>query len=114
MARRFKARSKYRNNKFTNEHGTWDSNKEWKRWQELTILRNAGEIYSLTRDKKDCTFKFVINGKHVCSYVADAVYMENGEKVVEDTKSPVTRNLPVYRIKNKLMQACFNINIREV
>lgn len=107
-------RSKYRNRKIETIHGVFDSVKEARRWHELLILQHDGQISELSRDAKDCTFKFVINGKHVCSYVADAVYMENGEKVVEDTKSAITRKNRAYRIKMKLLEACFGHKIREV
>ena len=36
-------------------------------------------------------------------YIADFTYMEDGRFVVEDVKSPATRNNPVYRMKNKMM-----------
>ena len=35
-------------------------------------------------------------------YVADAVYFENGEWIVEDTKSPATAAKESYRLKKKL------------
>jgi len=38
----------------------------------------------------------------------------NGVKVVEDVKSEVTRKLPTYRLKNKLMRAVHGIAIREI
>ena len=43
--------------------------------------------------------------------VADFVYVENGEKVVEDTKGMKTRD---YIIKRKLMLYVHKVRIREV
>jgi len=34
--------------------------------------------------------------------------------VIEDVKSPVTRKLPAYRLKKRLMLACHGITIVEV
>jgi hypothetical protein len=42
------------------------------------------------------------------------VYLEGGGRVVEDVKSPVTRRLPVYRLKRRLLAALYGIVIREV
>jgi len=106
--------TKYRNKKVTTEDGCFDSKKELKRWNELKLLEMAGEISQLTRDKSACTFDLTVNGQRVCKYVADAVYYEGGKMIVEDTKSPVTRANPVYRIKKKLLKALRNVEIREV
>ena len=46
-------------------------------------------------------------------YYADAVYEEDGAKVVEDTKSDITRRDPVYRIKKHLMMSVHGIEIME-
>lgn len=35
-------------------------------------------------------------------YVADAVYVENGSTIVEDTKSAITQKKESYRLKKKL------------
>jgi len=47
-------------------------------------------------------------------YVADFVYQENGQLVVEDVKSTMTRNLPVYRLKKHLMKSVHGLEIREI
>jgi hypothetical protein len=54
-----------------------------------------------------------IDGKVVeraCGYVADFVYMENGQQVVEDTKGMRTQE---YRLKRKLMLWVHGIRIKE-
>jgi hypothetical protein len=103
--------SKFRNRKTTLDGETFDSAKEAKRWTELKMLEAAGEIRSLRRQ---VTFPLEVNGRVVARYIADAVYERDGRIVVEDTKSPVTRKLPVYRLKYKLMQACHGVEIHEV
>lgn len=48
-------------------------------------------------------------------YVADFTYIDSeGELVVEDVKSEITRKDPVYRIKKKQMAEKFGLIITEV
>ena len=128
-----KKRSKYRSEKITVElpdgtlH-TFDSRKEARRYEELLIRLKAGEISDLRLQ-----VKFVLipaqyepdtigkrggikKGKLIereASYYADFCYMENGEKVVEDVKSPITRT-PVYKLKKKLLYFIYGIRIKEI
>ena len=55
-------------------------------------------------------FVCMVNDKKICTYRADFKYLENGKLVVEDTKGFRT---PVYRLKKKLVEALFNIEIVE-
>jgi hypothetical protein len=71
----------------------------------------AGKISSLEKQRR---FDIVINGKKVCTYVADFVFIEDGKQVVADCKSDFTKKNPVYRIKFKLMVAALGITIREL
>jgi hypothetical protein len=103
--------SKFRNRKVTVDGETFDSAKEHRRWGELQLLQRAGQITDLRRQ---VPFAIEVNGHKVCKYIADAVYLENGAQVVEDVKSEITRKDPAYRLKNKLMRAVHNIEIREV
>jgi len=102
---------KYKNVKTILDGISFDSRKESARYADLKLMQKAGEISDLTLQPK---FDIVINGQKVCSYVADFSYVENGVKVVEDVKSEVTRKLPTYRLKNKLMRAVHGIAIREI
>ena len=88
----------------------FDSKKEARRYADLLLLERAGRIQNL---RSQIPYACVVNGIHVCDYVADAVYNEGARLVVEDTKSEVTRKLPVYRLKRKLMLACHGIQITE-
>lgn len=106
--------SKYHSKKITKDGQTFDSVKEYRRFCELSLLARAGKVTDLQRQVK---FELIpsqrIGGKVVeraCSYVADFVYMENGQKVVEDTKGYKT---PEYIIKRKLMLWVHGIQIRE-
>lgn len=115
---------KYGNKKVTVGGITFDSKKEANRWQELKMLKRAGQISGLQRQVKvelipaqyeETPLK---NGKvrracveRECSYVADFVYRENGKWVYEDTKGFKT---PEYIIKRKLMLYIHGIKIKEI
>ncbi len=119
-------RAKYHNRKITRDGVTFDSRKEYRRYEELLLLQQAGEISNLRRQVKFVLIPTqrepnqigprggVRKGKlleHECSYIADFVYTENGKTVVEDTKGMKTKD---YIIKRKLMLYVHNIRIREV
>lgn len=111
-------KKKYSNRKVTSEDGTFDSVKEYSRWQELKLLEKAGEIYELQRQ-----VPFILiptqkdeNGKVIerqCWYVADFTYRNRSDNrlVVEDTKGMRTKE---YIIKRKLMLYRNGIRITEV
>ena len=111
------SRSKYGNRKTERNGVKFDSRKEARRWSELSLLEEAGAIQNLQRQVR---FELLpsqrIDGKIVeraVHYVADFVYEQDGEKIVEDTKSPATRT-PVYIVKRKLMLWRHGIQIKEV
>jgi hypothetical protein len=99
-------RNKYRNRPTIVDGVRFDSAGEAKRWGELCLLQRAKMITGLDRQ---VTFKLGCNGVHICKYIADFVYDENGERVVEDFKGHVT---PEFRLKAKLFQANFGFSIR--
>lgn len=98
---------KYRNRKTVVDGITFDSKKEANRWGELRLLEQAGQISELRRQ---VPFELVVGCMKIAKYIADAVYVENGQTVVEDCKGYRTRE---YRLKKKLMLACHGIEIRE-
>jgi hypothetical protein len=106
-------KSKYRAQKVDADGLTFDSKKEYNRYKELKLLLKAGEIGFLACQVE---YTFNISGAKVASYIADFQYTDTktGELIVEDVKSDVTRKLPVYRLKRKLMQQVHNIKIKEV
>ena len=108
---------KYGNRKTEMDGITFDSAKEARRYAELKLMEKAGLISGLRRQvpyqllpaqKRD--------GKVVerpVLYLADFVYTENGDEVVEDVKSPATRTKE-YIIKRKMMLWEFGIRVKEV
>ena len=85
----------------------FDSKREATRYYDLRIRQRQGLIQNLVLQKK---FELVVNGVKIGSYVADFVYTEEGQSIVEDAKGVKT---PVYRLKKKLMLALYGIEIRE-
>lgn len=103
---------KFLNVKTTDAQGiVHDGKGECERWQELQLLERAGAISQLRRQ---VPFAFVVSGVLIAQYFADFVYREGEATIVEDHKSPRTRQLAAYSIKRKLMQALHGIQIREV
>jgi len=110
---------KYGNRKVTTEDGTFDSVKEYSRWQELKLLQKAGEIYELQRQvpfvliptQKDEHGKVI---EREVKYIADFTYRDRDYRlVVEDTKSAATKTKE-YVIKRKLLLYRHGIRIVEV
>lgn len=117
---------KYHNKKIVIDGQVFDSKKEGYRYRELMLLERSGQITDLQRQVKytlipaqrepDTIGKRggVIKGKLIereVSYIADFVYRENGELVVEDTKGIRTKD---YIIKRKLMLYVHRIRIKEI
>ena len=123
--------SKYHSKKITLNGITYDSKKEAKRHQELLLLERAGAIQSLQTQVKyvlipaqrEFTNEIYTKGRNKgcfkkgkllekeCAYIADFVYIENGQTVVEDTKGFRTTD---YKIKRKLMLHVHGIRVREI
>ncbi len=100
--------SKYRNIRTTVDEISFASRREAKRYAELRIQLQAGEIQELVLQKP---FSLDVNGIHICDYIADFVYRREGAQIVEDAKG---KRLELYRIKKLLMNAILGIDIMEV
>ena len=114
--------NKYHNIKtYTSDGIQHDSQKEAQRWCELKLLQRAGKITDLQRQVE---FELIpnqyecIKGKNKlierkCSYIADFVYKENGQTIVEDVKSKATQT-EKFIIKKKLMLYVHGIKVKMV
>lgn len=85
----------------------FDSTKEARRYQDLELMQQAGQIFELRRQ---VPFPIAINGMTVCVWLADFVYRQAGQDVIEDVKGWKT---DVYLLKKKLVQAQYGIKILE-
>ncbi len=86
---------------------TFHSKKESRRYEILRDMLRDGLISDLRLQK---SYQITINGKKICRYIADFVYIQDGAEIVEDVKGRLT---DVYKLKKKLMNACLNIDIYE-
>lgn len=87
--------------------GIFDSMEEHKRWCSLKLLLRAGVISDLRRQVK---YSLDAGGIHISNYVADFVYLNAGDEVVEDSKGFKT---PEYIQKRRLMKEILGIEIFE-
>ncbi len=109
--------SKYHNEKVEYQGQKYDSKKEFNRAMELERLEHLGLIQNLQRQVEfelQPKFKFMGKTIRAINYVADFVYYDNGDKIVEDVKSPITRKNPVYKLKKKMLMYKYGIEIKEV
>lgn len=123
--------SKYHARKITRNGITFDSQKEYRRFCELSLLQRAGAITELkhqvpfelipaqyeTYERYGKNGNRLKDGQHcvekAVTYIADFSYIEDGKLVVEDVKSEATRTKD-YIIKRKLMLYVNGIKIKEV
>ena len=88
------------------------SKKEADRFVELTLMEKAKVIQDLKTQVRFPLIKKSEYGREIV-HVADFVYYQDGQMVVEDTKSPITKNNPVYRLKKRMMAELYSIELKE-
>lgn len=123
--------SKYLNKKVIIDGQEFDSRKEGKFYLLFKEKELKGDIFNLRTQVNYEIIPAVYEDveKHLKTktktirkciqrasyYVADFVYTDkDGNEVVVDVKSPITRINPVYRLKKKMMLAFNNIKIKEL
>ena len=140
MARKRKNHTKLNNQKVTIDGIEFDSRKEAQRYKELLLLQRAGVIQNLELQKRyeliPAQYETVETGeyykigvkkgqpktKQVCIeqsvvYIADFVYEEKGQTVVEDVKGfrePSSATYAKFVLKRKMMLWIHGIKIKEV
>lgn len=97
--------AKYGNRKTVVDGITFASAKEARRYGDLKLLERAGEISALRLQPR---FPLEVEGKLICTYVADFAYICKGEaeETIEDVKGVQT---PVFKIKRKLFEALYGV-----
>ena len=105
--------SKYRNQRVEFDGLHFDSKAERDYYQGLLWREKAGEVRDI---RLQPAFPIIVNGVKVATYKADFQFTEcaTGEDIVADKKSPITRKNPTYRLKKKLVEALYHIQVREV
>lgn len=95
---------KYRNKKTIIDGITFDSRKEAVHYTYLQNLVKLGEITDLKLQQKFLIVPKENKNTRARYYVADFTYInKNGEKIIEDVKSPITKKNPVYSLKKALI-----------
>lgn len=105
--------SKYGNIKTDYKGQRFDSKKEAGYAQLLDTLKRAknrrDRVYSY---ETQIPFQIILNGKPICKYIADfRVNYEDGREEIVDVKGKKT---DVYKIKKKLVEAQYGIEIVEI
>ena len=96
--------NKYRNKKIIVDNIKFESNLEAERYRQLKLLQRAKQISNLRLQVPFLLQEsFKKNGKthRKIEYIADFVYEENGQTIVEDTKGMKTET---FKIKQKLFE----------
>lgn len=96
--------SKYNNKKTQVDMYVFDSILEAKRYKQLALLEKTGEIKGLKLQPKFLLQEgFKKNGKtyRKIEYIADFMYIENGQVIVEDVKGKETE---VFKLKRKMFE----------
>lgn len=113
--------SKLKNKKTEVDGITFASKREAKRYLELKAMQEAGEVTELQLQVKFPLLpkQRTAEGKAIraVDYVADFVYMKDGQKIVEDSKgyrNPQAASYAIFVLKKKMMKYFHNIDIMEV
>jgi len=79
------------------------------------ILRLKEKARLIQRFEMQVRYDLVVNGVNIGFYKADFVTYKNGKPLeVIDVKSEMTKKLPIYRLKKKLLKAIYGIDIVEI
>lgn len=104
------ARSKYHARPTVTNGIRFASGAEANRYRGLWLLQREGKIADLELQPR---YDLILEGVNVGFYKADFRYrvVATGEIVVEDVKGMAT---PLYRLKKKIVEALYGIEIREI
>lgn len=103
---------KYRNHKVTVDGRTYDSQKECTRWHELCVLQEAGKISHLVYHP---SYEIVVAGVYIGKMTLDSRYHDNERNidVYEDVKGGRVTATRDYRLRKKIVEAIYGIEISE-
>lgn len=91
--------SKYHNKISHFEDKKFHSRGELNRYRDLLLLERSGNIFNL---KLQVKYPLIVNDVKISTYIADFVYYEEDNLVIEDFKGVQT---PVFKLKWKILQA---------
>lgn len=114
-----KKKSKYGNKKVIIDGIKFDSKKEGNRYLELELMEDTDYITDLELQKKfELIPSYEINGRKIraMNYICDFYYFDlmTGKYIVEDVKPSKNFQTDVYKLKKKLFEYKYKIEIKEV
>jgi hypothetical protein len=83
----------------------FDSKKELRRWQELKLLKAAGEVVMVLRQTR---FDLPGRTKYLCDFT---IFWADGRVTFEDVKGVRTET---YRLKKRQVEELYPVEIEEV
>lgn len=84
------------------------SRKEAKRYGELILLQQSGQIRGLSCHDR---YSLDVNGVHICDYECDFAYWRGDVRCLEDTKGVRT---PAFKLKALLILAIYGVRVIEL
>lgn len=104
---------KYGNTPVKADGFVFDSKAEHRRYQELRLMEDAGEIADLEVHPR---YTLRVNDMDISRYTPDFQYtdMYTNQLVVEDVKGGRATKTQAYIMRRKLMKALFDIDVQEV
>jgi len=84
------------------------SRAESRRFAELRLQERAGMIEHL---QAQVTYPVIINSVRVTKYIADFVYIRDGQTIVEDVKGNKDFLTDIFKLKQKLVGAIYGVEI---
>ncbi len=97
-------RGKFNNRKTVIDGFTFDSAKEARRYQELTLLEKAGEVEAFVCQP---VYELTVNGSRVGRMTLDfEVIWANGEITCEDVKGGRATKTEAYSLRKRVFEAC--------
>lgn len=90
----------------------FDSKHEARVWAELRYLERGGAITDL---KRQVLFKLFAYGCNLGKFTVDFTWMEDGQLIVADAKSEITRKETAYRLRKRIFEAQYRpLTVREL
>jgi hypothetical protein len=99
---------KYRNTPTVVDGIRFASKREATRYAHLKLLERAGAITDLRLQPR---YPMTVNGLHVCTYVGDFEFVENGRTITEDAKGVKTAE---FILKSKMFHALYGREVQLV
>jgi len=87
------------------------SRAEAKRFAELRLQERSGLI---TKLQVQVSYPVVINSIPITKYIADFTYLRYGHRIIEDVKGDVKYLTDVFKLKKKLVEAIYTVEIKLV